>query len=129
MPDVTHAKTCADFAQLRAKAIELVGDDERAIKRLLELIAETNRTTLASLRENAEAALWELVSSAAHRIAGSARMLDCDALLTLLTQLEAAARGRNRELATALVPRVADALARLDASIETALRFTVGAAR
>lgn len=129
MPEVTHAITCADFAQLRAKAIELVGDDERAIQRLLELIAETNRTTLASLRENAEAAFWEPVSSAAHRIAGSARMLDCHALLTLLTQLEAAARERNSELATALMPRVADALTLLDTSIEAALQFTVGAAR
>ena len=115
---------CSDPRLLREKARELVGDDEHAIRRLLELIVETNRTTLTSLSEHLQAARWEGVGSAAHRIAGSARMLGCDALIALLTDLEAAARAQNSELATALLPVLTDALASIDRSIAHALAFT-----
>lgn len=115
-----------DPRRLWAKAAELVGDDEHAIRRLLSLIAETNRTTFASLHESLEALCWQQVGSAAHRIAGSARMVDHDALIALLTDLEAAARVPDTVRATALVPVIDDALAGLNASIEEALAFTAG---
>lgn len=117
-----------DSRRLWAKAAELVGDDEHAIRRLLSLIAETNRTTLASLHESLGALCWQQVGSAAHRMAGSARMLDHDALITLLTELEAAARAPDTVRAAALVPVIADTLAGLDTSIEEALGFTAGRA-
>ncbi|CAD6557693.1 hypothetical protein LMG28727_06418 [Paraburkholderia kirstenboschensis] len=114
--------SCPDPRLLWGKALDLVGDDEHAAAHLLGLIADTNQTTLASLHEHLQVARWEGVGSAAHRIAGSARMLDCGALIALLTALEAAARAQNSELATALVPVVAEAVATLDKSIAEALR-------
>ncbi|WP_027214383.1 Hpt domain-containing protein [Burkholderia sp. WSM2232] len=121
------AISCPDSRLLRANAQQLVGDDERAIKRVLELIAETNRTGLASLQQSLEAGCWAEVASAAHRMAGSARMLGHDALITALSELETAAREQHCELATALMPVVADALIRLDKAIEEAVRFDTGA--
>lgn len=113
--------SCPDPRSLWEKALDLVGDDEHAAAHLLVLIADTNKTTLASLHEHFEVSRWEGVGTAAHRIAGSARMLDCGALIALLTALEAAARAHNGELATALVPVVAEAVATLDNSIAKAL--------
>lgn len=114
--------SCPDSRLLWEKALNLVGDDEHAAAHLLVLIADTNQTTLASLHEHFEVARWEGVGSAAHRIVGSARMLDCGALIALLTALEAAARAHYSELATALMPVVAEAVATLDKSIAKALR-------
>uniref|UniRef100_E1TGS7 Hpt domain protein n=1 Tax=Burkholderia sp. (strain CCGE1003) TaxID=640512 RepID=E1TGS7_BURSG len=121
------AISCPNSRLLRDNAQQLVGDDERAIKRMLELIAETNRTGLASLRESLEAACWAEVASAAHRMAGSARMLGHNALIAALSELEMAGRERNRELATTLMPVVADALIHLDKAIEEAVRLDTGA--
>ncbi|AXF18697.1 Hpt domain-containing protein [Paraburkholderia caledonica] len=114
--------SCPDSRLLWEKALNLVGDDEHAAAHLLVLIADTNQTTLASLHEHFEVARWEGVGSAAHRIVGSARMLDCGALIALLTALEAAARAHYSELATALMPVVAEAVATLDKSIAKALK-------
>lgn len=114
--------SCPDSRLLWQKALNLVGDDEHAAAHLLVLIADTNQTTLASLHEHFEVARWEGVGSAAHRIVGSARMLDCGALIALLTALEAAARAHYSELATALMPVVAEAVATLDKSIAKALK-------
>ncbi|SIO71429.1 Hpt domain-containing protein [Burkholderia sp. GAS332] len=106
---------------LRTKVLELAcGDDVTAV-RLLHLIIDTNRTTLTQLCDKLKAGSWEEVSSAAHRIAGSARMLDCFGLIALLTRLEAAAREREAALATALLSLVVDALESLDVSMQEAL--------
>nr|WKF59931.1 Virulence sensor protein BvgS [Paraburkholderia busanensis] len=110
---------------LEAKALALTGGDACSARRLLALIVETNRAALAQLHAGFAAATWDSVSSAAHRIAGSARMLECDGLIALLTQLEAAARGREIGTVTALMRSVADALASLDASIDAALSEAV----
>jgi len=121
------AISCPESRLLWANAQQLVGDDERATVRVLELIAETNRTGLASLQESFAARCWDEVASAAHRMAGSARMLGHDALIAALSELETAARQQHCELATALMPVIADALMRLDKAIEQAVRFDTGA--
>ena len=106
---------------LRAKALELAGDDQAIAKRLLEMIADTNRTTLAALRDSLAAASWDDVASVAHRIAGSARLLACGELIALLTRLEAAAREREYAVASTLLPLVVDAVAQLNVSIANAV--------
>lgn len=118
---MTPALSSATTAWANVKALELTGGDAFSARRLLTLIVETNRAALAQLHAGFEAATWDSVSSAAHRIAGSARMLECDDLLALLIQLEAAARGREVGTVTALMRSVADALASLDASIGSTL--------
>lgn len=119
---MNYALSAGESHALREKALELAGDDHVTARLLLEMIVETNRTTLATLRDSFESACWDSVASAAHRIAGSARMLECDELIAWLTQLEAAMRERDITRAAALLPRVVNALGELDVSIETALR-------
>jgi HPt (histidine-containing phosphotransfer) domain-containing protein len=118
---MNHAMPSHDPYSLRAKALELVGDDHTAARRLLEMIASTNRTTLASLRASAAAASWDGVASAAHRIAGAACLLACSELVALLSELEAAARKPDHAAAGKLLLLVADALTTLDGAIEAAV--------
>ncbi|MFM0061230.1 Hpt domain-containing protein [Paraburkholderia phytofirmans] len=101
--------------------LELACGDHATAERLLEMILQTNRSTLGSLRESFKAACWDSVASSAHRIAGSARMLKCDDLIAQLTQLETAARGRDIALATALLPSLIDAIEELDVAIAKTL--------
>ncbi|EIF35531.1 Hpt domain-containing protein [Burkholderia sp. Ch1-1] len=118
---MNQARPFGDPHLLRQKALELAGGDHVTARHLLEMIAQTDRTALAALRDSFKAASWDSVGSAAHRIAGSARMLECHEMLALLTRLEAAARARDVALAAALLPRVADALGELNISIGEAL--------
>lgn len=106
---------------LSAKALELAGDDHAVARRLLEMIADTNRSALASLQESVASSSWDDVGSAAHRIAGSARLLACGELIALLVELEAAARERQHAVAGKLLPLVVDALTKLDVSIGAAV--------
>lgn len=122
---MNHRMPSYEAHALRAKALELAGDDHAVAQRLLEMIAETNRTTLASL-QNSVASSWDGVAGAAHRIAGSARLLACGELIALLTELEAAARERERVAACKLLPLVVDALAKLNASIDAAVAASFG---
>lgn len=116
-----HEMLSADPNLLWERALDLACGDHAMAGRLLEMIVRTNRTTLDSLRESCETASWEEVGSAAHRIAGSARMLERDDLLAMLTQLEAAACKRDVTQASAVIPRVIEALAKLETLIGTAL--------
>lgn len=119
---MNHAIRPDDFQSIEAKALELTDGDNVTARRLLELIVDTNCATLTLLRESVETASWDAVSSAAHRIAGSARMLGCNGLIALLTRLEAAARERDTSIATALLPLVVKRLESLDIAIAEALR-------
>ncbi|HEY4296510.1 MAG TPA: Hpt domain-containing protein [Paraburkholderia sp.] len=110
----------------REKALELTGNDHPTAQRLLAMIAETNRTTLASLQASIAASAWDGVAGAAHRIAGSARLLACADLIALLTELEARARERERAAACKLLVLVVDALAKFEASIHAAVGGIVG---
>jgi HPt (histidine-containing phosphotransfer) domain-containing protein len=118
---MNHSLPLAEARALREKALELAGDDQAIARRLLEMIADTNRTTLASLQASGTASSWDDVASSAHRIAGSARLLARDELTALLIELEAAAHERKPGVAGPLVQQLADALAKLDASIDAAL--------
>jgi len=111
---------------LRAKALELAGGDDSVATHLLEVIAETNRTTLASLRDGFAASSWDAVAGAAHRIAGSARLLGCGELIVLLAALEGAARKHAQPVVGRLMPLVVDALIKLDASIDASIDASVG---
>lgn len=104
-----------------AVALELAGGDPMVARRLLEMIVDTNRSMLVLLRDSVEAGSLDIVASAAHRLSGSARMLECAGLVVLINELEAAARSRQQGLVSMLLPRVAIAVAQFDASIKVAL--------
>jgi HPt (histidine-containing phosphotransfer) domain-containing protein len=111
----------SDGKSLRAKVLELACDDAVAARHLLQMISDTNRATLTLLCDSVEAESWDVAGSAAHRITGSARMLDCRTLIALLIRLEAVARDRDTLLAKALLPLVVNALESLDLSVQKAL--------
>ncbi|RDK02222.1 hypothetical protein DLM46_13495 [Paraburkholderia lacunae] len=115
------ALTATERRSLRGKVDELACGDEATGAHLLRLIIDTNRAGLATLCESYRREAWDEVRSAAHRIAGSARMLDCGGLTALLKRLETAARDRQVELIKALVPLTAATLESLDMSIQTSL--------
>ncbi|MFM0341063.1 Hpt domain-containing protein [Paraburkholderia fungorum] len=104
-----------------AKVLELACDDAGTARHLLQLILDTNRPTFTLLLDSFDAESWDMVGSAAHRIAGSARLLDCKALIALLIRLETATREREVALAKALLPLVVNALESLDVSVQEAL--------
>jgi HPt (histidine-containing phosphotransfer) domain-containing protein len=111
-----------DEAQsLLAKAVELAGGDQVVALHLLEMIVETNEDTLGWLQESIGAESWESVASAAHRIVGSARMLESSELIALFTGLEEAARRQEGVVVGALLPLAIDALAKLNVLIKAAL--------
>jgi HPt (histidine-containing phosphotransfer) domain-containing protein len=110
-----------DAQALQEKALELAADDQVMAMRLLEMIALTNRTTLASLQAGSGASSWDDVAGAAHRIAGSARLLANGELITLLTELEAAAREQRHAEAGVLLRLVVDAVVQLNLSIDAAV--------
>lgn len=110
----------AVFALLAA-AEELVGGDRAVAHQLLRMVTATNRTTLGLLQDCVDAQSWENAASAAHRLAGSARMLARDNLVASLGELEAAARASDRGLVSALLPRVVSAVNELENSIRLVL--------
>jgi HPt (histidine-containing phosphotransfer) domain-containing protein len=117
---------CSDGASpFLAIAAELAGGDLRVARRLLEMIVETNRTTLVLLRDSVDAKAWDLAANAAHRLAGSARMLECDNLVTLINELEAAARARQDVLVSALLSQVVSAVTEFEISVKLALGVSV----
>jgi HPt (histidine-containing phosphotransfer) domain-containing protein len=115
------ALTATERRSLRAKVDELACGDEATGAYLLRLIIDTNRTGLATLCESDRREAWDEVRSAAHRIAGSARMLDCGGLTALLKRLETAARDRQVELVKALMPLAVNTLESLEMSVRTSL--------
>jgi len=117
---------CSDGASpFLAIAAELAGGDLRVARRLLEMIVETNRTTLVLLRDSVDAKAWDLAANAAHRLAGSARMLECDNLVTLINELEAAARAQQDVLVSALLSQVVGAVTEFEISVKLALGVSV----
>lgn len=111
------ALTREEPASFHTNLLELACDDRNTASQLLRLIIETNRSGLATLRANYDSALWEGVRSAAHQMAGSARILNCHGLISLLKRLEIASQERQRELITALMRVVVGTLESLESSL------------
>jgi HPt (histidine-containing phosphotransfer) domain-containing protein len=110
---------------LGAKLNELACGDGTVALHLIRLLIDTNDLTLATLRDAFRTLSWEEVAGAAHRIAGSACMLDCSGMVALLARLETAAREREFALAGAILQVVADTIGSLDASLRELLDASV----
>jgi HPt (histidine-containing phosphotransfer) domain-containing protein len=115
------AITASERRELSTKVHELVCEDATVAQHFIRLLIDTNQSTLDALRDAFGAASWESVASAAHRIAGSMRMLDCADMVALLVRLEAAAHERDAVLARAILLIVANSLESLDTSLEKLL--------
>lgn len=111
------ALTQEELASLHTNLLELACDDQNTASQLLHLIIETNRSGLTTLRTSYNSELWDGVRSAAHQMAGSARMLNCHGLISLLKRLEVASQECQHELMTALMRVVTGTLESLESSM------------
>ncbi|MES2007841.1 MAG: Hpt domain-containing protein [Pseudomonadota bacterium] len=95
----------------------LAGGDADIVMDLVDSLVETNRTDLEMMRAALADGAWQRFGSGAHRIKGSARILECGALVTLCGRLESVAQFGDLATAQALLPILAPTLAQLDASL------------
>lgn len=115
------AVSASEHQSLYARIREAVCDDDTVARRVIRLLIDTNRSTLAELRDAVSTTSWDAVGRNAHRLAGSARMLDCLGLLAFLSRLEDAARARQQALAQSVLQVVANTVDNLDALLQRLL--------
>lgn len=106
---------------LHTRIGELACDDQAVARQLVRLLIDTNASTLAALRDAFSTRSWDAVGRGVHRMAGSARMLDCPGLLALLSRLEGAARAHQVELARPLLQVIVNTIDSLGASLQKLL--------
>ncbi|WP_276288330.1 Hpt domain-containing protein [Cupriavidus basilensis] len=99
----------------------LAGGDADIVRDLVDSLVDTNRLDLAMMRAALTDGAWQRFDSGAHRIKGSARILECAALVTLCGRLEAVAQFGDLATAQALLPILAATVEHLEASL-TAMR-------
>ena len=110
-----------DRDSLHARIAELACDDETVARHFIRLLIDTNDSTLAALHDAFSSRSWDAVGHGAHRMAGSARMLDCRGLLALLSRLEDAARTNQVELARPILQVIAHTIDSLNVSLQKLL--------
>jgi HPt (histidine-containing phosphotransfer) domain-containing protein len=106
---------------LRARIRELACDDDAVASRFIRLLIDTNRSTLAELWEAFRARSWDALTSGAHRLAGSARMLDCGGLFALLSRLEEAANAQQQRLSHSILQVIGNTIDDLEVSLHQLL--------
>ena len=95
----------------------LAGGDADIVRDLVDSLVETNRADLETMRTALMDGTWQRFGSGAHRIRGSARILECAALVTLCGRLESVAQFGDLATAQALLPILAASVAELDATL------------
>ncbi|EHP42133.1 hypothetical protein OR16_15962 [Cupriavidus basilensis OR16] len=93
----------------------LAGGDVDVVRELVDCLVDTNRIDLETMRAALTDGTWQRFGSGAHRIKGSARILECAALVRLCGLLESVAQFGDLATAQALLPILAATLAHLDA--------------
>ncbi|MDF3836011.1 Hpt domain-containing protein [Cupriavidus basilensis] len=99
----------------------LAGGDADIVRDLVDSLIETNRIDLDKMRAALEAGVWQCFGSGAHRLKGSARILECATMVTLCGWLESIAELDDLATAQALLPILAATVEHLEAVL-TALR-------
>jgi HPt (histidine-containing phosphotransfer) domain-containing protein len=123
---VDPAVSASELGLLDTKLDELSLGDSAVAQRYIRLLVDTNETTLVVLRDAVRASSWNRIASAAHRLAGSMRLLDCNGMVDLLIRLEAAARVQDAALVGALFPVVVRSLDYLDSALDALAARAVG---
>lgn len=119
-----RAATSREQLALHERVSELVCGDEAVARHFIRLLVDTNIVTLGALRDAFSASLWDAVGSAAHRLNGALRLLDCSSTIALTSRLETAVGRREVCLARAILPVLVDAIENLDAWLQTMLSTT-----
>lgn len=111
----------SEWPMMRARLCELSGGDVAIAQRFVRLLIDTNASTIAALCDAVGASLWDAVRSAAHRLNGAMRVLDCWAMVALMSRLELAARQQEQSLVGTMLPVVVDSIECLDRWLLTLL--------
>ncbi|MBP0594867.1 Hpt domain-containing protein [Paraburkholderia sp. LEh10] len=116
MCNVFNHATSTGALQQRIDALA-IGD--RAVARdVTRALIETNRATLQYMWAARHAGLWGDLGRAAHRLAGSLRMLRCNREIALTLRLERAALERDARRVDGLLPIVTQAVDQLNEQLD-----------
>lgn len=106
-----------ECAALGALLNALVGGDANIVRDLVDSLVDINRIDLDMMHAALADGAWQRFGGAAHRIKGSARILECDALVALCGRLESVAQFGDLATAQALLPILAATVEHLEASL------------
>ncbi|MDT8839812.1 Hpt domain-containing protein [Paraburkholderia fungorum] len=118
------ALTTSELRALGNAIHELACGDVDMAHHFMRLLIDTNRTTLTALCDAVHRSSWDQMCSAAHKLAGSMRMLDCTNSLAVLAQFETMARRHQRDHVLAVLPAIIDLVGNLESALYSLLAGT-----
>ena len=111
----------ADMRVLQQRIDALALGDRTVARDVTSALIETNRATLLYMSAARRSESWNELGHAAHRLAGSLRMLQCRWETALALRLERAALEHDALTAVALLPGVTEAITALNEKLDALL--------
>ncbi|AUT72754.1 Hpt domain-containing protein [Paraburkholderia hospita] len=111
----------ADMNALRERINALALGDRTVARDVTSALIKTNHATLLYMSAARHSEAWSELGHAAHRLAGSLRMLQCRRETALALRLERAALEHDALTAVALLPGVTEAITALNEQLDALL--------
>ena len=111
----------ADVHALQERIDALALGDRTVARDVTSALIETNHATLLYMSAARQSEAWNELGHAAHRLAGSLRMLQCRWETALALRLERAALEHDALTAVALLPGVTEAITALNEKLDALL--------
>jgi HPt (histidine-containing phosphotransfer) domain-containing protein len=111
----------ADMNALRERINALALGDRTVARDVTSALIKTNHATLLYMSAARHREAWSELGHAAHRLAGSLRMLQCRGETALALRLERAALEHDALTAVALLPGVTEAITALNEQLDALL--------
>jgi HPt (histidine-containing phosphotransfer) domain-containing protein len=111
----------ADMNALRERINALALGDRTVARDVTSALIKTNHATLLYMSAARHSEAWNELGHAAHRLAGSLRMLQCRRETALALRLERAALEHDALTAVALLPGVTEAITALNEQLDALL--------
>jgi len=111
----------SDAGPLQERIDALALGDRTVARDVTSALIDTNRATLLYMLAAYEAKAWEALGHAAHRLAGSLRMLQCSREIALALRLERAALEQDVLSVEPLMPFVIESIAALNDELDALL--------
>jgi HPt (histidine-containing phosphotransfer) domain-containing protein len=110
-----------EAAPLQDRIDALALGDRTVARDVTSALIDTNRATLLYMLTAYEGRAWEALGRAAHRLAGSLRMLQCSREIALALRLERAALEHDVLSVEPLLPFVIESVAALNDELDALL--------
>lgn len=111
----------ADMNALQERINALALGDRTVARDVTSALIKTNHATLLYMSAARHREAWSELGHAAHRLAGSLRMLQCRGETALALRLERAALEHDALTAVALLPGVTEAITALNEKLDALL--------